>query len=131
MKSSLHIAIRKGGANVHLDREGFVTSTNGRITYDLKQVINHLSTDLASDYVPILVASLTVKDDVGRTRFQGNLTAWLEVQPARVHGPRRVATRHDRGHRGLETVRHFPGRRRLALSAAAGGTSGRPWSTAR
>jgi hypothetical protein len=51
------------GANVHLDREGFVTSTNGRVTYDLKQVINHLSADLASDYVPLLVSSLTVKDD--------------------------------------------------------------------
>jgi hypothetical protein len=79
LKSSLHIAIRKDGANVHLDREGFVTSTNGRITYDLKQVINHLSTDLASDYVPVLVTSLTVKDDVGRTKFQGNLAPWLEV----------------------------------------------------
>ena len=31
LKSSLHISIRKDGANVHLDREGFVTSTNGRI----------------------------------------------------------------------------------------------------
>src|SRR5882672_2682949 len=36
LKSSLHIAIRKDGANVNVDREGFVTSTNGRITYDLK-----------------------------------------------------------------------------------------------
>ena len=62
-----------------MDREGFVTSTNGRITYDLKQVINHLSTDLASDYVPVLVSSLTVKDDDGRTKFQGNLAPWLEV----------------------------------------------------
>jgi hypothetical protein len=79
LKSSLHIAIRQDGANVHLDREGFVTSINGRITYDLKQVINHLSTDLASDYVPVLVSSLTVKDDVGRTKFQGNLAPWLEV----------------------------------------------------
>ena len=79
LKSSLHIAIRKDGANVHVDREGFVTSTNGRITYDLKQVINHLSTDLASDYVPVLVTSLTVKDDTGRTKFQGNLAPWLEV----------------------------------------------------
>jgi hypothetical protein len=79
LKSSLHIAIRKDGANVHLDREGFVTSTNGRITYDLKQVINHLSADLASDYVPLLVSSLTVKDDDGRTKFQGNLAPWLEV----------------------------------------------------
>jgi hypothetical protein len=32
LKSSLHIAIRQDGANVHVDREGFVTSTNGRIT---------------------------------------------------------------------------------------------------
>ena len=79
LKSSLHIAIRKDGANVHLDREGFVTSTNGRITYDLKQVINHLSADLASDYVPLLVSSLTVKDNDGRTNFQGNLAPWLEV----------------------------------------------------
>ena len=79
LKSSLHIAIRKDGANVHVDREGFVTSTNGRITYDLRQVINHLSTDLASDYVPVLVTSLTVKDDSGQTKFQGNLAPWLEV----------------------------------------------------
>lgn len=79
LKSSLHISIRKDGANVHLDREGFVTSTNSRITYDLKQVINHLSADLASDYVPVLVSSLTVKDNDGRTRFQGNLAPWLEV----------------------------------------------------
>lgn len=79
LKSSLHIAIRQDGANVHLDREGFVTSTNGRITYDLKQVLNHLSADLASDYVPLLVSSLTVKDDDGRTKFQGNLAPWLEV----------------------------------------------------
>ena len=79
LKSSLHIAIRQDGANVHLDREGFVTSTNGRITYDLKQVINHLSADLASDYVPLLVSSLTVKDNDGRTKFQGNLAPWLEV----------------------------------------------------
>ena len=42
-------------------------------------MINHLSTDLASDYVPIQVTSLTVKDDVGRTKFQGNLAPWLEV----------------------------------------------------
>lgn len=79
LNSSLHISIRDDGANVHLDREGFVTSTNGRITYDLKQVINHLSSDLASDYVPLLVSSLTVKDDDGRTRFQGNFAPWLEV----------------------------------------------------
>ena len=79
LKSSLHIAIRQDGANVHVDREGFVTSTNGRVTYDLKQVINHLSTDLASDYVPVLVSSLTVKDNDGRTSFQGNLAPWLEV----------------------------------------------------
>jgi hypothetical protein len=42
-------------------------------------VINHLSADLASDYVPLLVSSLTVKDDDGRTKFQGNLAPWLEV----------------------------------------------------
>src|SRR5262245_11241138 len=79
LKSSLHIAIRQDGANVHVDREGFVTSTNGRITYDPKQVLNHLSTDLASDYVPVLISSLTVKDDDGRSTFQGNLAPWLEV----------------------------------------------------
>jgi hypothetical protein len=79
LKSSLHIAIRQDGANVHVDREGFVTSTNGRVTYDLKRVINHISTDLASDYVPVLVSSLTVKDDDGRASFQGNLAPWLEV----------------------------------------------------
>jgi hypothetical protein len=79
LKSSLHIAIRQDGANVHVDREGFVTSTNGRVTYDLKRVINHISTDLASDYVPVLVSSLTVKDDDGRSKFQGNLAPWLEV----------------------------------------------------
>ena len=78
LKSSLHIAIRKDGANVHLDREGFVTAPR-QITYDLKQVINHLSADLASDYVPLLVSSLTVKDNDGRTKFQGNLAPWLEV----------------------------------------------------
>ena len=48
-----------------MDRGDFVTSIDGRITYDLKQVINHLSTDLASDYVPVLISSLTVKDDDG------------------------------------------------------------------
>ncbi len=79
LNSSLHISIRQDGANVHLDREGFVTSTNGRITYDPHQVLNHLSADLASDYVPVLVSSLTVKDDDGRTKFQGNLAPWLEV----------------------------------------------------
>ena len=42
-------------------------------------MINHLSADLASDYVPVLVSSLTVKDDDGRTKFQGNLAPWLEV----------------------------------------------------
>ncbi len=95
LNSSLHISIREDGANVHLDREGFVTSTNGRITYDLKQVINHLSTDLASDYVPVLISSLTVKDDLGRTKFQGNLAPWLEVNlpgTTDLAGPRRSET---------------------------------------
>lgn len=95
LKSSLHIAIRQDGANVHVDREGFVTSTNGRITYDLKRVINHISTDLASDYAPVLVSSLTVKDDDGRTTFQGNLAPWLEVNlpgTTDIGGARRDAT---------------------------------------
>lgn len=79
LRESLHIAIRSDGANVHLDREGFVTSMNGRVVYDPKQVINHLSADLASDFVPVLVSSLTVKNDAGRTRFQGTFAPWLEV----------------------------------------------------
>ena len=83
LKSSLHIAIRQDGANVHLDREGFVTSTNGKITYDLKQVINHLSADLASDYVPLLVSSLTVKDDDGRTNSRASLPGSKSTCPGR------------------------------------------------
>jgi len=79
LNPSLHIAIKKDGADVHLDREGFVTSMNGRITYDMKQTINHISADLLSDHIPGLVSSLTVKDDTGRTSFQGTFAPWLEV----------------------------------------------------
>jgi len=88
LKPSLHIAIRKDGANVHLDREGFVTSISDRVTYDPKQVINHLTADLASDFVPVLVSSLTVKDDGGKTSFQGTFAPWLEVNLPGTPGAR-------------------------------------------
>ncbi len=76
---SLHIAIRSDGANVHLDREGFVKSMNGRVIYDPKQTVNHLTADLASDFVPVLVTSLMVKDDSGKTSAQATFAPWLEV----------------------------------------------------
>jgi len=76
---SLHIAITDHGANVHLDREGFVTTIDERVSYDPKKVLNHLTADLASDFAPVLVSSLTVKDGTGRTRFQATVSPWLEV----------------------------------------------------
>ena len=105
LKPSLHIAIRKDSADVHVDREGFINLIGGRVVYDPKQTINHLTADLASDYIPGLVSSLTVKDDNGRTKFQGTFAPWLEVnlpgtkdisgnrstQTERIYGLRRNA----------------------------------------
>ncbi|MCV0395350.1 MAG: hypothetical protein K5872_07955 [Rhizobiaceae bacterium] len=95
LRESLHIAIRRDGANVHLDREGFVAQLDGKIRYDPKQVINHLSADLLSDFAPLLVSSLTVKDDSGQTKFQGTFAPWLEVNlpgSKRMDGSRRGGT---------------------------------------
>lgn len=79
LHQSLHIALRLHGADVHLDREGFLADTNGRVTYDPRQVLNHLSADLLSDHVALMVSSLTVRDPAGKTRFQATAAPWLEV----------------------------------------------------
>ncbi len=78
-QQSLHIAVRQHGADVHLDREGFIAVAGGRVTYDPKQVLNHLSADLLSDKAALLVSSLTVKDEGGQIKFQATLAPWLEV----------------------------------------------------
>ena len=95
LKASLHIAIRRDSADVHLDREGFVHSLDGRISYNPRMVINHLSADLLSDHVPLLVSSLRIKDKNGKNTFEGNFAPWLEVNlpgSTDISGQRREST---------------------------------------
>ena len=95
LKASLHIAIRSDSADVHLDREGFVHSLDGRISYNPRMVINHLSADLLSDHVPLLVSSLRIKNKDGKNTFEGNFAPWLEVNlpgSTDISGQRREST---------------------------------------
>lgn len=85
---SLHIAFNQNSCDVHVDRMGFVMKdSDGNVSWDLQGLLRHLTTDLAGDKVPWLMASAGIVDSKGGTVIQATLAPWFVVDlPSKDNG---------------------------------------------
>jgi hypothetical protein len=92
--TSLHIAIGKDQADVHVDRNGFVVDRDGYTHWDLNKLLGHLTVDLAGDKAPWALASVTYVNRRNRPIFQATLSPWIGVDlPSRENDLGRTAVK--------------------------------------
>ena len=77
--TSMHIAISRDQADVHVDRSGFVVDHDGYTHWDLNKLLGHMTLDLAGDKLPWVLGSVTFVDRRNRPLFQATLGPWLGV----------------------------------------------------
>lgn len=78
-QTSMHIAIAKNHADVHVDRNGFVVKNDGYTHWDLNKLLGHLTIDLAGDKLPWVLGSVAYVNKHNRPIFQATLGPWLGV----------------------------------------------------
>ncbi len=92
--TSLHIAIGRDEADVHVDRSGFVVNRDGYTHWDLNRLLGHLTLDLAGDKAPWALVSLSYIDRRNRPIFQATLSPWIGVDlPAQDNALNRSAVK--------------------------------------
>jgi hypothetical protein len=79
-QTSVHIAFNDTQCDVHVDRNGFVTSDDGYVHWNLNGLLRHLTIDLAGDKLPWVLGSVAYVDKQNRPIFQATLGPWLAVE---------------------------------------------------
>ncbi|RIK74992.1 MAG: hypothetical protein DCC68_22020 [Planctomycetota bacterium] len=92
-QTSMHIAISRDQADVHVDRNGFVVNRDGYTHWDLNKLLAHFAVDLAGDKAPWLVPSISVVNGRNRPIFQATLSPWIGVDLPSKDGLDRTAIR--------------------------------------
>lgn len=90
-QTSLHIAIGRDQADVHVDRNGFVVDKDGYTHWDLNKLLSHLTIDLAGDKLPWVLLQGTYVNKHNRPIFQATLSPWIGVDLPSKDGPDRTA----------------------------------------
>jgi hypothetical protein len=90
-QTSMHIAISKDQADVHVDRNGFVVNQDGYTHWDLNKLLGHLTVDLAGDKAPWLLPTVSYVNRRNRPIFQATLSPWLGVDLPSKDGLDRTA----------------------------------------
>lgn len=86
--TSLHIAFNNTLCDVHVDRSGFIVKQEGRVYWDLNNLLRHFTLDLAGDKLPwVLLSATYVRNN--KPLVEATLGPWLAVDlPSRENGGR-------------------------------------------